>query len=169
MNEHFVGAKWFKYGQNTFLAETQWSDYCIRRLGRKVKRSPFFFGKKEKQGGWGGMKLTFIKFLLNQALFLVPNFSYFREVLCNKRHIFRKHIRLALFYINEKRVVKILNCLIIAVTYGTYYVTGVILSAFHVLTHVILRATLFLTHYINEKTEVWGGKVSFPNHRTNTM
>lgn len=62
-----------------------------------------------------------------------------------------------------------LHCLIIADTYGTYYVTGVILSAFRVLTHVILRTALFLTHYINEKTEVWGGKVSFPNHRTNTI
>ena len=52
-----------------------------------------------------------------------------------------------------KKVVKILSCLIIANTCGTYYVTGAVLSAFHVLTHVILRTILLLTHYVDEKTE----------------
>lgn len=93
-----------------------------------------------------------ISALVKSSLFLVPNFS-FREVLFNKGLIFRKCIRPALFYINEKKVVKILSCLIIANTYGTYYVTGAVLSAFHVLTHVILRTTLLLTHYVDDKTK----------------
>ena len=58
-----------------------------------------------------------------------------------------------------KKVVKIFSCLIIANTCGTYYVTGAVLSAFHVLTHVILRTILLLTHYVDEKTEARGGKV----------
>lgn len=73
-------AEWFKYSQDTVLSETQHSDDCIQRFGRKAKKGPFLGRKKEKQV-LGGRKLTFIKYLITQALFLIPNFSYFREVL----------------------------------------------------------------------------------------
>ena len=152
--------------QNSVLAEAPWCDYYIKKASGKNQEKPFIW-KEGKAGEWWRQETNIYQILLNQALLLVPNFS-FREVLFNKRLVFRKCIRPALFYINEKKVVKILSCLIIANTYGTYYVTGAVLRAFHVLTHVILRTTLLLTHYVNEKTEAWEGKVSSPAHRANT-
>lgn len=53
---------------------------AYKDLGEKQKKGPFLGRKKEKQV-LGGRKLTFIKYLITQALFLIPNFSYFREVL----------------------------------------------------------------------------------------
>lgn len=47
VDEHFVGAEWFKYGQDTISAETQCGDDYIQRFRRKVKKGPLWRGKKE--------------------------------------------------------------------------------------------------------------------------
>lgn len=48
MDKHFVGIKWFKYGLETFLAETQGSDDYIQDLGEKSRKGLFF--KRRKSG-----------------------------------------------------------------------------------------------------------------------
>lgn len=50
MDEHFASAKWFKYGQVTFLAKTQGHDDAIQRLGKKSRKASFLERMKSRVG-----------------------------------------------------------------------------------------------------------------------